>query len=63
VARVHDGRRWLRTPVWAREQLPAGFVTRGPAIVIEDGATLWIAPRWTARRHTSGTLILTRGTR
>jgi N-methylhydantoinase A len=59
--RVRVDRRWARAPVWAREQLPARFATRGPAIVVEDGATLWIAPGWSARSHASGTLILTRG--
>jgi N-methylhydantoinase A len=61
VVRVRHEGRWVRARVWARERLPAGFATRGPAIVAEDGATLWIAPGWSASLHTSGTLILTRG--
>jgi N-methylhydantoinase A len=58
---VRHAGRWVRARVWARERLPAGFATRGPAIVAEDGATLWIAPGWNARLHPSGTLMLTRG--
>jgi N-methylhydantoinase A len=61
VVRVRHQGRWVRARVWARERLPVGFATRGPAIVAEDGATLWIAPHWTARLHPTGTLILTRG--
>jgi len=33
----------------------------GPAIVLQRGATLWMPPGWSARRHARGTLILTRG--
>ena len=64
-ARVrHDGR-WLEARVWSRSALGAGFAARGPAIVVEEGATLWIAPGWRARMQASGTLILTlsRGSR
>jgi len=31
----------------------------GPAIVVEEGATLWVAQGWRAARHRSGTLVLT----
>ena len=56
----HDGH-VLATPVWRMDTLGAGFSTRGPALVLEAGATLWVAPGWTARRHAHGALILTRG--
>ena len=48
-------------PVWARAGIGAGTRLRGPAIVIEEGATLWIAPGWGARLHPGGTLVLGRG--
>ena len=60
-ARVRHAGRWLSARVWERAALPAAFATHGPAIVIEDGATLWIAPGWSASLHRSGTLVLKRG--
>lgn len=59
IARVRHGRAWVSAKVWERERLGAGFATRGPAVVVEEGATLWIAPGWRARMHPSGTLVLT----
>jgi N-methylhydantoinase A len=61
VTHVHHRSRRLAARVWSRSALGAGFAARGPAIVVEEGATLWIAPGWRARMHASGTLILTRG--
>ncbi len=61
ITRVRHARAWVRARVWIRESLPEGFTATGPAIVMEEGATLWIAPGWRARMHTSGALILTRG--
>lgn len=61
--RVRHGGRWLSAAVWERAALPAPFARRGPAIVLEDGATLWIAPGWGVRLHASGTLVLERGRR
>ncbi len=58
---VHHGGRKLATPVWRMEALGASFTARGPALVLEAGATLWVAPGWTARRHARGALVLTRG--
>jgi N-methylhydantoinase A len=60
-ARVRHGGRWLTAAVWSRAALPARVALRGPAIVVEDGATLWIAPGWAATMHASGTLMLERG--
>jgi N-methylhydantoinase A len=57
-ARAHDGRAWRTVPVWRMDDLGPGFGARGPGIVIEDGATLWIATGWRARRHSSGALVL-----
>ena len=62
-ARVrHDGR-WLAATVWAREAMAASARVRGPAIVRESGATLWVPPGWSGRLHASGTLVLRRGRR
>src|SRR5207247_7814323 len=60
TARVHHDGSWLRAPVWQRAALPARFSAPGPGIVAEEGATLWIAPGWTARLHGTGTLVLVR---
>jgi N-methylhydantoinase A len=48
-------------PVYRRERLPAGAELRGPAIVIENVATTWLAPGWRARVDVVGNLILSRG--
>jgi len=31
---------------------------RGPAVIADDGSTLWVAPGWTARPHRSGAMVL-----
>ncbi len=49
------------TPVWRFESLPR--VVKGPAIVLQTGATLWVAPGWSGRRDRSGALLLKRGGR
>jgi len=61
IARVRHAGAWVHARLWARERLGDGFTAAGPAIVLEEGATLWIAPGWRARMHESGTLVLTRG--
>lgn len=60
---VRDRDRAVRAALWQREELPVGFRTRGPALVLESGATLWIPAGWRVRAHASGTLVLTRGAR
>ena len=61
IARVRDGGAWHRAAVVQRATLARGERLRGPAIVTDDGATLWIAPGWTAVVHTSEALVLRRG--
>jgi 5-oxoprolinase (ATP-hydrolysing) len=56
----HDGRA-ITLPRWQRDALAPGATLRGPAVVVDDGATLWVAPGWRARLHASGALVLTPG--
>ncbi|NIW24366.1 MAG: 5-oxoprolinase, partial [Gammaproteobacteria bacterium] len=49
-----------QTPVYAREDLPAGATVRGPAIVIEPNGTIVIEPEWQGEITTSSDMILTR---
>ena len=58
----HDGRR-RRAVFHRREEIATGARIAGPAVVVDDGATLWVAPGWSARRHASGAVVLTRGER
>lgn len=54
----HDGRTWS---AWAleRDALAPGKSVAGPAVLTDDGATLWVAPGWRARRHAGGAVVLT----
>jgi len=58
--RVRANGRWLEAPVRARAALRRDQVVRGPAVLTDAGATLWVAPGWSARVHASGTVVLTR---
>jgi N-methylhydantoinase A/oxoprolinase/acetone carboxylase beta subunit len=64
-ARVRAAGRWVVAPVWPRHALPGPAAGRrvvaGPAIIADEGATLWVAPGWVGRVHPNGTLMLTRG--
>ena len=60
VARVRHGGAWLRAAVWERDAMHAGKALKGPAIVTESGATLWVPPGWSGRLHAGGTLVLRR---
>ncbi|MGC8543897.1 MAG: hydantoinase/oxoprolinase family protein, partial [Vulcanisaeta sp.] len=37
---------WVETPIYWREEIPAGQVIGGPAIIEEYGSTIVIPPRW-----------------
>jgi 5-oxoprolinase (ATP-hydrolysing) len=50
------------TPVFRREQLPAGANIEGPAIIAEATATTIIEPGWSAHVRPTGDLVLTRTT-
>lgn len=59
-ARVRHAGGWLAAAVWDRAALRFGRALRGPALVREAGATLWVAPGWSGRVHGSGALVLER---
>ncbi len=47
-------------PAHRRETLHPGFETNGPALILEHGATTYVAPGWRARMSEHGDLVLTR---
>jgi N-methylhydantoinase A len=47
----------------ARGTLGAGATIHGPAIVLDEGATLWLPRAWRARVHASGAILATRSER
>lgn len=44
--------------VFEREQLPAGQIIAGPAIIAERIGTTWLEPNWRARMDSFGNLLL-----
>jgi N-methylhydantoinase A len=50
------GGRAADVPVWARTDLPAGFETQGPAIVVERDSAVWLEPDDRLSVHEDGTL-------
>jgi N-methylhydantoinase A len=56
MAMVAD--RSVEVSVWARAELPPGFETRGPAIVVERDSAVWLEPDDTLSVHEDGTLEL-----
>ncbi len=51
-----------RAPVLRRGEIPAGFSVEGPALVLENGATTFIAPDWRGTMTADGDLVLMRTT-
>ncbi|MBC7768713.1 MAG: hydantoinase B/oxoprolinase family protein [Phycisphaerales bacterium] len=49
-------------PVFDRSQLTTDFAAPGPALILEQGATTYVAPGWRARMSEHGDIILTRVT-
>ncbi len=47
-------------PAFARTSLASGDTINGPALIIEDGATTYVAPDWRAAMSEHGDFILTR---
>jgi N-methylhydantoinase A len=58
--RVRHRARWIAAKARDRDALRAGSRLRGPMVVLEEGATLWIPPRWSARLARDGTLVVRR---
>ena len=54
LARV-EGRE-IQVPVWGRAELPPGFETEGPAIVVESDSATWLEPDDRVVVHDDGTL-------
>jgi N-methylhydantoinase A len=63
TARAWVGHAMRRVPLRDWGGLRAHDVLRGPAIVLQSGATLWVAPGWRGRLHASGALVLERSGR
>jgi N-methylhydantoinase A len=55
-----DGRR-VPTPVYRRDDLPAGWRARGPVVVCEYSATTVVPSGWRVRVERTGALVLERG--
>ncbi|MGB5834777.1 MAG: hydantoinase/oxoprolinase family protein [Thiohalocapsa sp.] len=51
----------LPVPVLVRDALATGSCLRGPAVILDEVATTWLAPGWQAIRDTAGNLLLSRG--
>ncbi|MDX1562544.1 MAG: hydantoinase B/oxoprolinase family protein, partial [Gammaproteobacteria bacterium] len=51
---------WRETPIRRRETLTAGIAQQGPALIVEDNATIVVEPGWQAVTGTNGMLVLTR---
>jgi len=52
-----------KAPLYLRDQLAAGFVAEGPALVVDPVSTTVVEPGWLVRVDGSGNLILTRAAR
>ncbi len=62
VRQVWFGNGALPTPVYRRSQLPVGSQLRGPAMILDDGATTVIDPGWEGIITASRQLLLERVT-
>ena len=51
---------WHEIPLNLRDDLLEGTVLDGPALIAEQGATVWIAPGWVARSRGDGRMLLAR---
>ena len=60
AARVRHEGAWLEAVIWDRGSMGVASKVRGPAVVIESGATLWVPPGWSGTLGAGGTLILRR---
>ena len=58
-AGIFAGGRRRDAALWRRDALGPGRRIAGPAVVLDDGATLWLPPGWHARVHTRGAIVAT----
>ena len=58
--RIYAQGQWHVGDVYARTTLYAGNIVAGPALILEDTATTYVAPNWQAQMGTDGTMILVR---
>ncbi len=56
----HGGKR-IAAVAQERDALAVGKPLAGPAVITDDGASLWVAPGWRATRQRSGAVVLTPG--
>ncbi len=61
IARVWEAGREVAAALRHRDDLAAGSRLAGPAVVEDDGATLWVARGWSARVHAGGAIVVGRG--
>ncbi len=59
--RAFFGRRWRRVPVFQGPELEPGDRLAGPALVLDDHATLVVEDGWTATMAASGALVVENG--
>ncbi len=57
---VHTGGTWRLAQVWRRSAVGPGFACRGPALILDDGATAFIDEGWRAEANAHGDLVLHR---
>lgn len=57
---VYAEGRWRASYVYTRKDLRAGNSVGGPALVLEDTATTYVAPGWSARMGSDGVLTMER---
>ncbi|MGB7215775.1 MAG: hydantoinase B/oxoprolinase family protein, partial [Gammaproteobacteria bacterium] len=53
---------WQDTPIYRRETLPPGISIDGPALLVEEHGTTYVAPEWRASVRPEGELVLERTT-
>jgi len=52
--------KWIRVPLFIREELPAGFQTPGPAVIVESTGTNIVEPGWSVEVTDEGGLLLSK---
>lgn len=58
--RAYIGGSWVNAPIYWRQDLPAGFRIKGPALIDEYDSTTVIPEGWLGFIHDSGSLVIER---